>query len=588
MNKQDRHGARTPEDVVRRFKDIPQGVEAAQKAASNAYRAAEEANKAAENANKAAALAVRRDEFDAVVEMLNQATATITRLVVQSGGFSLDAEGNMIVPRIVLNGFDLDKRLLAIEKKLNESGGTGGDDSGGGDSGGDDGGDDGGDEPTISYINGGTKTVGDMWVLISGDYVGTYHITSTTGGLQIVVTSDAERLKATAEGEATATVTSTDGKVINVWTFAIVAEDSGDDGGDDSGDDGGDVGNTCNHENELTYIITVPTCSEKGLNKVRCADCDTWLRDVVVDERDHENTRTQTITEPTCTETGLKHVYCSDCGELLNAEEIPMLGHDWVKGATIAPTCTEYGYTKYTCRRCRETTEDDSVEPNGHSWGVPYYDSIFSTGYGYTCTVCGENQSRTPPAHVHSYTYSKTVAATCETGGYEVWVCTCGATEHRNETEPNGHFWGVGGGWVTDVEATCEKGGTEKHTCVNCGKVETRATNPLGHDWGSPYYSSEFSSGYGHKCQRSGCGELEELAYVECEHPASAYSETVIVEPTCTVKGSKTCTCDVCRQSWSEEIAALGHDWGSPEYDDSFSSGQSHTCERCGEVEEYS
>lgn len=440
MNKQDRHGARTPEDVVRRFKDIPQSVEAAQKAASNAYRAAEEANKAAENANKAAALAVRRDEFDAVVEMLNQATATITRLVVQSGGFSLDAEGNMIVPRIVLNGFDLDKRLLAIEKKLNESGGTGGDDSGGGDDGGDSGGDsgggdDGGDEPTISYINGGTKTVGDMWVLISGDYVGTYHITSTTGGLQIVVTSDAERLKATAEGEATATVTSTDGKVINVWTYTIVAEDSGDDGGDDGGGDGGDVGNTCNHENELTYIITVPTCSEKGLNEVRCADCDTWLRDVVVDEREHENTRTQVITEPTCTDTGLKHVYCSDCGELLNAEEIPMLGHDWVKGATIAPTCTEYGYTKYTCRRCRETKEDDSVEPNGHNF--------FS-------------------------------------------------------------------GWQTVTEPTCTNRGSEERTCNTCGHTETREVEALGHDWGAPDYDDSFSSGQSHTCER--CGEVEEYS----------------------------------------------------------------------------
>ena len=119
----------------------------------------------------------------------------------------------------------------------------------------------------------------------------------------------------------------------------------------------------------------------------------------------------------------------------MSEAEIPMLGHDWVKGATIAPTCTEYGYTNYTCRRCRETKEDDSVEPNGHNFVS---------------------------------------------------------------------------GWQTVTEPTCTNRGSEKRTCLTCGHTETREVEALGHDWGAPDYDDSFSSGQSHTCER--CGEVEEYS----------------------------------------------------------------------------
>lgn len=101
--------------------------------------------------------------------------------------------------------------------------------------------------------------------------------------------------------------------------------------------------------------------------------------------------------------------------------------------------------------------------------------------------------------------------ATCEEGGYTTYTCSeCGHSYRSDETEPNGHFWGVGGGWVTVVAATCTKGGTEKHTCNNCGKVETRNVPALGHDWGSPEYDDSYSSGQSITCER--CGETEEYS----------------------------------------------------------------------------
>lgn len=74
MSKQDRHGARTPEDVVRRFKDIPKSAEAAQKAASLA-------SQAAENANKVLADAVSQGDFNAAMNRISQEIQAINQKI---------------------------------------------------------------------------------------------------------------------------------------------------------------------------------------------------------------------------------------------------------------------------------------------------------------------------------------------------------------------------------------------------------------------------------------------------------------------------------------------------------------------------
>lgn len=74
MNKQDRHRARTAEDVVRRFKDIPKSAEAAQKAASLA-------SQAAENANKVLAGAVSRGDFEAAMNRISQEIQAINQMI---------------------------------------------------------------------------------------------------------------------------------------------------------------------------------------------------------------------------------------------------------------------------------------------------------------------------------------------------------------------------------------------------------------------------------------------------------------------------------------------------------------------------
>lgn len=57
---------------------------------------------------------------------------------------------------------------------------------------------------------------------------------------------------------------------------------------------------------------------------------------------------------------------------------------------------------------------------------------------------------------------------------------------------------------------TCTEQGCTTHTCAECGdEYIDSVTEALGHTWCDPYYSDEFSTGYGRKCER--CGELEDL-----------------------------------------------------------------------------
>lgn len=160
MNKQDRQGARTPADLERKYR-FGKNMGAAQKAASDATRAAE-------RAVAAAGKSVGREEYDQIVAMLNKATAMLTRLVVNSGGFTLDAAGNMSARSIKLGGKDLETRLAAIEAALEIEGG-------------------GGTDEDVEYedtADHGTKVVGDEWEFIYKDYTNDIRILTISEHLE--------------------------------------------------------------------------------------------------------------------------------------------------------------------------------------------------------------------------------------------------------------------------------------------------------------------------------------------------------------------------------------------------------------------
>lgn len=80
------------------------------------------------------------------------------------------------------------------------------------------------------------------------------------------------------------------------------------------------------------------------------------------------------------------------------------------------------------------------------------------------------SSSSSKPSHSHSYS-SKTVKATCTSGGYTVHTCSCGASYTDSYTDATGHRWSD---WKTVKKATTYSEGKKQRTCSSCGKTESK------------------------------------------------------------------------------------------------------------------
>lgn len=189
MNKQDRQGVRTPADLERKYRFG--------KNMGDAKKAAYDATRAAERAVAAAGQSIGREEYDQIVAMLNRATTMITRLVVQSGGFSLDEDGNMAARSIALGGKDLAARLAVIEAKLGIEGGEYDD-----------------------TVDRGTKVVGDEWEFINAIYKDEVYILSVSEHLEQYTDEEGSvYLRAVKAGNASVVVYNGGLNVLNTYTI---------------------------------------------------------------------------------------------------------------------------------------------------------------------------------------------------------------------------------------------------------------------------------------------------------------------------------------------------------------------------------
>lgn len=80
------------------------------------------------------------------------------------------------------------------------------------------------------------------------------------------------------------------------------------------------------------------------------------------------------------------------------------------------------------------------------------------------------SSSSSKPSHSHSYS-SKTIKATCTSGGYTVHTCSCGASYTDSYTDAKGHKWSD---WKTVKKATTSSEGKKQRTCSSCGKTESK------------------------------------------------------------------------------------------------------------------
>ena len=220
----------------------------------------------------------------------------------------------------------------------------------------------------------------------------------------------------------------------------------------------------------------------------------------------HEGRTTTLVTTPaTCTKAGSTINKCDYCGgQVGKPTAIPALGHTWSDWTqTVAPQCEVAGEKQHEC------------------------------------SVCHATETQVIAALSHDEVKHDAQAPTCSSVGWDAYV-TCSRCDYTTYQEiaidEDAHNFGD---WVVDPAPNCLVDGLKTRTCQhNPLHIETQVLDSLGHK----------DDDTNNICDN--CGES-----VRCVH-ADATVETK--NPTCTVDGSITTTCE-CGYVDVEVIPATGH-----------------------------
>lgn len=120
-----------------------------------------------------------------------------------------------------------------------------------------------------------------------------------------------------------------------------------------------------------------------------------------------------------------------------------------------------------TSSKPAEASKSSNTTTNSNSSNskIPSNNSSSSSSNGGSGSSSSSN-----PSHSHSYS-SKTIKATCTSGGYTVHTCSCGASYTDSYTDATGHRWSD---WKTVKKATTSSEGKKQRTCSSCGKTESK------------------------------------------------------------------------------------------------------------------
>ena len=301
---------------------------------------------------------------------------------------------------------------------------------------------------------------------------------------------------------------------------------------------------------------------------------------------------------PTCTETGLTEgSHCSVCDEILVAQEtVDASGHSY-NSVVTAPTCTAKGYTTHTCTVCGDTYTSDETPAAGHKAVTDAAVDASCTNAGKTegshCSVCGEIlvAQETIPATGHTAVTDVAVAPTCTaTGLTEGSHCSvCGRVLTPQATVPKAEHTPGEATVENNVPATCTTEGSYDTVtyCTDCGAEIGRTTtkiDKIAHNYNSVVTDPTCTvKGYTtHTC--TVCGDT----YTDAETEAKGHSySSVVTDPTCTEKGYTTHTCTVCGDTYTDaETEAKGHSFTNATFKYSWNTAYSEctataTCSTC-------
>ena len=230
------------------------------------------------------------------------------------------------------------------------------------------------------------------------------------------------------------------------------------------------------------YVVTPPTCTDKGYTTHTCHCGDTYV-DSYVNATGHTMGNWVETKAPTCTTAGSEKCECANCDHS-ETRAVEATGHSY-ESVVTAPTCTEKGYTTHTCH-CGDTYTDSYVDALGHTMGnwVETKAPTCTTAGSEKCECanCDHSETREIEATGHKYE-SATTAPTCIEKGYTTHTCTtCGDTYTDTYVDATGHTYGD---WYVTVKPTCTETGTEQRDCSNCNHSENREVEALGHKYES-------------------------------------------------------------------------------------------------------
>lgn len=180
------------------------------------------------------------------------------------------------------------------------------------------------------------------------------------------------------------------------------------------------------------YIVTNPTCTEKGVERRDCTgECEAYeTREV--NATGHKISLTSEIPAK-CEKTGSQTYSCSNTNcEYTFTEEIPALQHKHVLTAETPASCETEGSQTFTC------TNDN----------------------------CENSYNIVIPAIGHKFEFVKVVEPTCTENGYTLNKCHCGEEEHTNPQA-----------------ATVQHEFNANHQCDSCGLHQSPMENLKGTYW---------------------------------------------------------------------------------------------------------
>lgn len=303
---------------------------------------------------------------------------------------------------------------------------------------------------------------------------------------------------------------------------------------------------------------------------------------VSIDPCDHASTHEVVTLEPTCTEKGTTTQVCDECGFVVSTAELAATGHSWQLVETIDET-EENGHilTNYICESCgaeKQEIEHKAFVDGFYTYSAPTCDGTITVGYEkYTCTFegCGKVERNLVSVKHNIEEYTVTAEPTCTEKGSKEGVCTvCGNTV-TEEISALGHQNEL----TEELDNTLEDGHTyEIYTCSVCQEETIVSTHV---EWVDGCYTSE--TVLNPTCTVNGsrkdtCGICSKTRYVSL--PANGehdWYETARTEPTCTAVGKIYYACNNCDLTKSENIEALGHDYVLVE-----ESSEAPTCTEAG------